>query len=256
MGISLLTTRAVDLLGVLVACAGLAAGATGASAGTLSDYRLLLLGGGPVKWGTPVLGSGTVVRYALVADEITFDGARNCGAVGPMDGLLAASSVDHSAFMHEVAGAFAAWSAVADIGFVATAPETADILIGAQLKPQGRAFTNVEYAAVDGETRLITRSVICLNPLAGWKVGFDGNLDVYDIRYSLTHEIGHAIGLDHPGVPGEMMDFRYRETFADLQPGDRAGAIDLYGPAMVAGASVLTVRGEDTAEAVATLPAD
>jgi hypothetical protein len=68
-----------------------------------------------------------------------------------------------------------------------------------------------------------------MNPEQAWKVGFDGDLEVYDIRYTLMHEIGHAIGLDHPGVPGELMDFRYLETFSSLQPGDRAGAASLYG---------------------------
>jgi hypothetical protein len=105
-------------------------------------------------------------------------------------------------------------------------------LIGAQGVPVGRAFTNVAHEAAagpDGAGR-IAGSVICMNPEQAWKVGFDGDLKVYDIGYTLMHEIGHAIGLDHPGVPGELMDFRYLETFASLQPGDRAGAASLYGP--------------------------
>jgi hypothetical protein len=46
------------------------------------------------------------------------------------------------------------------------------------------------------------------------------------------HEIGHAIGLDHPGIPEALMDFRYREAFSSLQAGDRAGAKALYGPVL------------------------
>jgi hypothetical protein len=84
----------------------------------------------------------------------------------------------------------------------------------------------------------LSRAVICLNPVAPWKVGFDGDLDVYDLRYTFTHEIGHAIGLDHPGVPDTLMDFRYREAFRVPQLGDIAGADALYGPpkALVAAA--------------------
>ena len=28
------------------------------------------------------------------------------------------------------------------------------------------------------------------------KIGFDGNLNIYDVRYTLMHEIGHGIGLE------------------------------------------------------------
>jgi hypothetical protein len=65
--------------------------------------------------------------------------------------------------------------------------------------------------------------------LRRWKVGFDGNLKAYDLRYTLAHEIGHAIGLDHPPGPGQIMNYRYEERFRDLQSGDVFGAVALYG---------------------------
>jgi hypothetical protein len=144
-----------------------------------------------------------------------------------------------------VAAAFAVWSSAADIQFEPASAQTAEILIGAQGEPSGRAFTNVAHAAGPAAgTRSITRSVICLNPDRKWKVGFDGDLTVYDLRYTLEHEIGHAIGLDHPGVPGVLMDFRYREKIDAPQVADIAGAIALYGE-----------RHAAPPAAVATLPA-
>jgi hypothetical protein len=62
-------------------------------------------------------------------------------------------------------------------------------------------------------------------------VGFDGNTRVYDLRYTFVHEIGHAIGLDHPGPSGQVMSFRYDEQHRDLQAGDLNGVTMLYGNA-------------------------
>ncbi|WP_227712332.1 matrixin family metalloprotease [Marinobacter zhanjiangensis] len=79
--------------------------------------------------------------------------------------------------------------------------------------------------------RAIDTALVCLNPDQNWKVGFGGDRDGYDIRYTLIHEIGHAIGLDHPGPSGQVMGFRYTEAFPELQPGDLRGVRRLYGHA-------------------------
>lgn len=229
-------------LSLLLFLAGTAAGAS--AAGALSDYRLLLLGGGTVKWGSPVLGEGAVVTYAVVDRPVAFDGARNCASLAPLDGLLDKNRISRARFDAELAVAFKAWSEAANVSFKRVDGTDANILFGAQGVPVGRAFTNVAHEAAGGPDRAgrIVGSVICMNPEQAWKVGFDGDLEVYDVRYTLMHEIGHAIGLDHPGVPGELMDFRYLETFSALQPGDRAGAASLYGPRLsaTAGAGVET----------------
>ncbi len=218
--------RVLALLICLIGSSGLAA------AGTLAEYRLLFLSGGPVKWGVPERGSGSIVKYAVVNAARSVKGARNCGAIVPVNTLLARSGISRSAFDTELSDAFRAWSGAANISFVRSQPSEADILIGAQAKPAGRAFTNVESKpAGKREIGTIVSSTICLNPDQRWKVGFDRNLEVYDLRYTLMHEIGHAIGLDHPGTPEALMDFRYLEAFSALQAGDRAGAIALYGPA-------------------------
>ena len=123
------------------------------------------------------------------------------------------------------------WQAAANINFrAAKVPLTAHILIGAEVEPVGWAFANVSYEAGSADSpKSISQSLICLNPLKRWKVGFDGDLKSYDLRYTIAHEIGHAIGLDHPAVDGQIMGYRYEEQFRDLQPGDIAGAVLLYG---------------------------
>lgn len=208
----------------------LAAGpATGQS---IAAYRHIILDGHQVKWGAPEAGTGAVVTYATLVADRAFSGVRNCGAMAPLGPLLAANAVAARDFDAELRAALALWSAAADIRFVpARSVAAADILIGAQAEPRGRAFTNVEYEqrGPAAGPRQLTRSLICLNPEVRWKTGFDGNLEAFDLRYTLLHEIGHAIGLDHPAVARQLMDFRYLETFRAPQSGDIMGAVALYG---------------------------
>jgi hypothetical protein len=78
---------------------------------------------------------------------------------------------------------------------------------------------------------------------------------VYDLRYTFMHEIGHAIGLDHPDSPEALMDYHYTEMFSALQPGDIAGADLLYGPRQP---SVATAAASATSlsPVVAAIPTD
>lgn len=218
----------------------------GAAARRSVDYRLLQLDGHQVKWGASAIGAGAKVRYMLVPAAMEFGETRNCRGLRPMDELFAVSGVDPAKVPAEVAAAFEMWERAANISFQRVDhPAVADILIGAQAAPRGRAFTEVIYdrkppvtlagagpanvQPAAGSIRRIDKALICLNPEKPWKIGFGGDVDVYDLRYTIAHEIGHAIGLDHPGPSGQLMGFAYEEHFRVLQPGDLAGAIALYG---------------------------
>lgn len=196
-------------------------------------YRLLELDGYKVKWGDQRLGVGASISYAFAGETLRFDDARNCRDLAPVEALLG-ESLSMETLALEAAAAFRVWERAAGLTFhqVSDARD-ADIVLGAQGRPHGRAFANVSYAPYDPKdgVRTIKQALVCLNPEHRWKVGFDGNKNVYDIRYTLIHEIGHAIGLDHPGASGQVMAFRYTETFSGLQPGDVRGARLLYGPA-------------------------
>jgi hypothetical protein len=220
-----------------------------------ADRRLLVLEGSWVKWGQPQWGAGATVTYAFASAPETSPEARNCASLRPFGEFIEKTGLPGPQVQSEAEAAFAAWAKVTGLNFVeAKDAADADIVIGVQGNPSGRAFTNVELeskpmaegpAAERGFTisaeppaagaepnglRPIRRALICFNPLAKWKIGFDGNMDVYDIRYTLTHEIGHAIGLDHPGVAGALMDFRYNEKLKGLSQGDIDAAQRLYGP--------------------------
>ncbi|MGE3831071.1 MAG: matrixin family metalloprotease [Parvibaculaceae bacterium] len=212
-------------------------------------YRLLNLDGSLVKWGAPQFGAGASISYAFAMSAMRFDKARNCAGLVPLDGLAAHSHVTQQQIRQEADAAFAAWAKVTGLRFSLTTDiAKADILIGAQAKPVGRAFTNIELdtaeqveKAMAGPAiktappkkpealRAIRQALICLNPDQPWKIGFDGRLGVYDLRYTLMHEIGHAIGLDHPGATGALMGFRYDEKRSGLAPADIEAARKLYG---------------------------
>lgn len=240
----------------------LAAGLTGAcyEAAASDEFLLLRLDGAYVKWGTPRLGAPAQVRFAFISAPMDFPGAINCGAMVPIGPLLDASRIERERFHQEVAAAFGLWEAAAGVRFVESADTSAaDILIGAQASPRGFAFTNVEHdrtgltpvSATTVQVRRIEKSLICLNPTKLWKVGFDGNLDAYDIRYTIAHEVGHAIGLDHPSPSGELMSFRYTEDFRALQPGDVAGAVALYGETGAASAEASAKSSAGAGSAIA-----
>jgi hypothetical protein len=216
---------------VAAGAALLGSGANSREASTFLGFRLLNLENQSVRWQTPTFGRRAVVTYAFATKPIVTQGARNCGSLLPPKTAYESSNISARQFRGEVAAAFRMWEKVADVSFRQTDDvDAAGIIIGAQGVPVGRAFTNVELKSGTGEKKVIGRSLICLNPKQSWKIGFDGRLGVYDLRYTIAHEIGHAIGLDHPSAAGQLMSYRYDEKQTGLQPGDIKGAVLLYGP--------------------------
>ncbi len=230
---------------VLALCLGLCLGPTAVGVRAAErvpaaepQFRLLELEGQTVRWSAPAHGLPATITYAFLTEAADFPGARNCDAMLPPEAALRGSKISMSDFREEARAAFALWEEAANVSFKEVPVAEAGILIGADAKDRGRAFTNVALKArteravtpskgeMNGE---IGQSLICLNPNQPWKIGFDGNLDVYDLRFTMAHEIGHAIGLDHPSPQGQLMSFRYLEDGRALTAGDVAGAHALYG---------------------------
>lgn len=215
-----------------------------------------------VKWGDATIGTPALVTYAFVQRPIVQKDARNCRAMDSLDRVAQRTGYSIDDIRAEAVAAFRLWDEVSGISFKETANmKEADILVGVQSLPRGYAFTNVQYdkqvtsiqdRAVGGNRGLsrpdpeaaetwngpddhaitgITRSAVCLNPVHNWKIGFDGDLEHYDLRYTFAHEIGHAIGFDHHLRDRSIMHFKYAEEFRSLQPGDIEGVRWLYGPA-------------------------
>ncbi len=213
--------------------AGYAAQATAAE-----PFRWLTIDGAAVRWHPGASSAGFTLRYAIARSTSQVSGAINCSPLSPPKRLIAAPKIGPQRFRSAVTEAFARWQSVTAIRFIETNNEAAaDIVIGEQAVPKGHAFTNVLLGGkTDESVRPIVKASICLNPERSWKIGFDGNLTSYDLVHTLTHEIGHAIGLDHPGPRGHLMSFRYDERLSGLSEGDVLGVRAIYGAPVGSGA--------------------
>lgn len=140
-------------------------------------------------------------------------------------------------FQAQIEAAFAAWSAVANITFTEVADAgcgfnaacaQGDIRIGGHAfdGPNG-TLAHGYYPPNNGAT---IAGDIHFDIAELWKIGFGGA--GFDIFQVMAHEIGHAIGLNHTGVPNSLMNPFYTETFAGLQADDVAGGQFIYGPAV------------------------
>jgi hypothetical protein len=256
------------MIRVLVVIA-LAVGAHIVAVDATRAEALLRADGGILKWRTQAREVGTVITYSVLPGAFTVPGDRrtlspdNCGAMHAFADIVARSpDISVETAKRELKAAFEAWEGAADLTFVEVDDAShANIIIGAALSPGGRAFANLSFRTVQGTTPLakglgktgsdssinsneavnpheadgnsdvvaIEQAYVCLNPQSRWKVGFDGNADIYDLRYTFTHEIGHAIGLDHPGRTGSVMAYRYDERVQQLGPSDIFAIQKLYG---------------------------
>jgi len=202
-----------------------------ASVADAADFRLLEIGGFRVKWGEPVSGTAAEVSYGFADAPQAFPDAANCGELASISRLAEASGVRPDRLAALSAAAFEMWSEAASVDFrPARAGETPDILIGAQARPQGIAFANVwpdRSRAKSGVAPLV-RATICLNPALDWTDDASGPAD-YDFVTVLAHEIGHTLGLDHPGPIGALMGYSDQGDVDWLMQGDIAGARLIYG---------------------------
>jgi hypothetical protein len=204
-------------------------------------YRLLQVDGHSVKWGDPKPGTGATITYRLAASTSSA-GSVNCRQITPVEPLLARSRISRTTFDRALEGAFHAWEAVANVRFVrVSSDKPANLKIGAEKAADGIAYSDVTPASsTTGSISPLGTGVICLNPRVHWTARLALKKDdAKALGYVLMHEIGHVLGLDHPGPTGELMSFEYSQTVRTLQAGDIVGIISLYGAAPHRGAVAL-----------------
>ena len=210
----------------------LALGAGSVSASTLESGDFVLGPTTPGKWGSPVFGTGATVTWSLMPT------GTSCAAEGGGCSISTLASFMPAGFAAEIAAAFAAWSAVADITFVLV-PDLGEAFNAAggsgDIRVGGHAFDGPSgvlahgfFPPVNGAT---AAGDIHFDTADAWKIGFGG--PGFSIFQVMAHEIGHAIGLDHTFVPGSLMNAFYTEAFSGPQADDIAGAQFIYGKPVV-----------------------
>ncbi len=181
----------------------------------------------PGKWGSPVLGTGATVTWSLMSSGVdcSADGGGTCSSL---------ASFMPSGYLTEIQNAFAAWSSVANItfsqvadnGVAFNAPGTsADIRLGGHAfdGPNG-TLAHGYFPPVNGDT---AAGDIHFDISEAWQVGTAGpGVSIFLVA---AHEIGHAIGLEHTGVPNSLMNPFYNSSLSGPQADDIAGAQYLYG---------------------------
>lgn len=182
----------------------------------------------PGKWGPPVYGTGATVTWSLMPAGV------DLSAEGAAPNTALASFMP-ALFHAQITLAFAAWSSVANITFIEVTDggglfntdPVADIRIGGHFfdGPSG-ILAHGFFPPTNGVT---AAGDIHFDKDDFWVIGFPG--PGFDIFQVAAHEIGHAIGLGHTGVPSSLMNPSYSEAFSGPQADDIAGAQFIYGAA-------------------------
>lgn len=154
--------------------------------GTLTDASFAGWKGGTAhKWGEPTAGTGATITYAFDPDS--------------------SFSANEQA---TVLRAFATWSAVADVRFVAASSSTgADVLI--HRGDDGRADTSNTSSRGSGSTLGTPQSQVVVS-IDTSKHGFDLSGSLNEAAGhgfgTIVHEIGHVLGLGHGGPYNGKVD--------------------------------------------------
>ncbi len=173
------------------------------------------------KWGPSQINgsSGGVVTFSFGSSN--FEGQR-----AQFDSFM--TELD---YQNEIIESFAAWEDVAAIRFslVSDSPEV-DIRVGWLEGDGSGGKLGDAFLPFSGP---LESCVVRLDKDEDWFLGGNATLPQPDFSYVATHEIGHALGLDHSDAENSLMALVYDGSFFDLQSDDIAGVQALYGPSNV-----------------------
>ena len=169
------------------------------------------------KWGeSQVAGSsGGTVTYGFAMQN-------KLGQFGIFD-----SFITNEVFQSEISAIFAAWENAANVRFnLSSDPELADIRLG---------WRDIDgKGGVLGQTTIpssgpLSSVVVALDVNEDWFIGGDAPQTLIDFSSTVTHEIGHALGIAHLPSSSALMNANYSTTIFEIQQDDIDAANAIYG---------------------------
>jgi hypothetical protein len=182
------------------------------------------------KWGDPAFGTGAIISWSLM------DTGLSCNGTYESIGCSVTSLADFMplGFESEISRSFDAWSDIAGLTFVQV-PDSGDAFnvpgASGDIRLGGHSFDGsggiLAHGYLPEPGSSSSEGDIHFDSGDLWTTSFGS--PGFDIFQVLTHELGHALGLDHTNVPRSLMNPYYTEAFSGPQADDFAGIQYLYG---------------------------
>lgn len=216
---------------------GLLCGPLTANAAVIGSHSMYAPGDALPESGDFVL-QGNTWSSSTISYSFMATGTSTGAEAGHGPSFSALADFMPAGWKSEIEAAFDSWEAVAGLNFVEvaddgvawnTSPTTGhgDIRFGgATFDGPNGTLAHGYYPPPNGNT---AAGDIHFDIAETWKIGFGGG--GFDIFQVAAHEIGHAIGLEHTGVPGSLMNPTYTEAFSGPQADDVSAAQTVYGEA-------------------------
>ena len=137
------------------------------------------------------------------------------------------SFINDPGFQDEITTSLSAWENVADIRFVlASDSDNADIKFGwREIDGSGDVLAQTTVPS-SGALENVT---IAMDVDEDWFVSGDAPFGQFDFSSTVTHEIGHAIGIDHSQSRQALMNAAYSSSIFEIQQDDIDASIAIYG---------------------------
>ena len=169
------------------------------------------------KWGQDqtVGSAGGTVTFSFAEENV--------------DGQFATfdSFITRTSFKEEITESLANWENIANIRFVLTEDSpSVDIRFGWMEIDGPGGVLGQTTVPVSGR---LSKVIVGLDVEEDWFLNGDAPPNKIDFSSTVTHEVGHAIGIDHSQSSNALMNASYSTNIFELREDDINAAVHIYG---------------------------